>query len=56
MALLDVQNLGVRLQTNDGQVDAVGGISFHIDPGIISASMIWAAIFIRAPFKPRKPR
>ena len=33
MALLDVQNLGVRFQTNDGQVDAVGGISFHIDPG-----------------------
>ena len=33
MALLDVQNLAVRFDTNDGQVNAVDQISFHIDPG-----------------------
>jgi len=33
MALFDVTNLNVSFTTSDGQVDAVRGVSFHINPG-----------------------
>ncbi|QQA43343.1 ABC transporter ATP-binding protein [Pelagovum pacificum] len=33
MALLEVENLTVTFQTNDGEVKAVKGVDFHIEPG-----------------------